>query len=107
MRRFLDGRNFAFHSNVISSSEKEAHYVVDGLLHNEVVKSDIHSTDTGGYTEILFGVLRMLDFKYAPRIKNVGKQQIYSFRPRKEYEQRGYRILPDGYINTRDRAAMG
>ena len=99
--RFLDGRNFAYHSNVISSSEKEAHYVVDGLLHNEVVKSDIHSTDTGGYTEMLFGVLRMLGFKYAPRIKNVGKQQIYSFRPRKEYEQRGYRILPDGYINTR------
>ncbi len=43
----------------------------------------------------------MLGFKYAPRIKNVGRQQIYSFRPRKEYERRGYRILPDGTINTR------
>ena len=38
-------------------------------MHNEVVKSDIHSTDTGGYTEMLFGVMRLLGFSYAPRIK--------------------------------------
>ncbi len=97
---FIDERHFLFHSTVISSPEKEAAYVIDGLLHNEVVKSDIHSTDTGGYSEILFGVMRLLGFSYAPRIKNFGTQQRYSFLRRKEYEQQGYRILPDGYINT-------
>ena len=45
---FLDMRHFLFHSLVISAAEHEAHYVIDGLMHNEVVKSDIHSTDTGG-----------------------------------------------------------
>jgi len=97
---FIDERHFLFHSTVISSPEKEAAYVIDGLLHNEVVKSDIHSTDTGGYTEILFGVMRLLGFSYAPRIKNFGTQHRYSFLRRKEYEQQGFRILPDGYINT-------
>ena len=97
---FIDERHFLFHSTVISSPEKETAYVIDGLLHNEVVKSDIHSTDTGGYSEILFGVMRLLGFSYAPRIKNFGTQQRYSFRRRKDYEQQGYRILPDGYINT-------
>ena len=96
---FIDGRHFLFHSMVVSSPEKEAPYVIDGLMHNEVVKSDIHSTDTGGYTEILFGVMQLLGFAYAPRIKNFGKQRCYSFRRRREYEQKDYRILPDGYIN--------
>lgn len=97
---FIDERHFLFHSTIISAPEKETAYVLDGLLHNEVVKSDLHSTDTGGYSEILFGVMRLLGFSYAPRIKNCGTQQRYSFRRRQEYEQQGYRILPDGYINT-------
>ncbi len=33
-----------FFSTVISSSEREAAYVIDGLLHNDAVKSDSHST---------------------------------------------------------------
>ncbi len=32
-------------------------------------------------------------------IKNFGRQQLYSFRRRKEYEKKKYKILPDGYIN--------
>jgi TnpA family transposase len=97
---FIDERHFLYHSTVISSPEREAPYVIDGLMHNEVVKSDIHSTDTGGYTEMLFGVMRLLGFSYAPRIKGFSKQQRYGFQRRKEYEERGYRIVPDGYINT-------
>ena len=95
---FLDERNLLFHT-IIVSPQKETAYVIDGLMHNDVVKSDIHSTDTGGYTELLFGAMRPLKFCYAPRIKNIHKQKIYSFRRRKEYENLGYRILPDGYIN--------
>ncbi len=52
---FVDMRDFMWHSTVISSSEKEAAYVIDGLMHNDVIKSDIHSTDTHGYSEVLSG----------------------------------------------------
>jgi TnpA family transposase len=38
-----------FHSTVISAAERESAYVIDGLMHNDVVKSDVHSTDTHGY----------------------------------------------------------
>jgi TnpA family transposase len=44
---FLDMRHFFYHSLIISAAEHEAHYVIDGVMHNDVVKSDIHSTDTG------------------------------------------------------------
>lgn len=97
---FIDMRNFLPHSLVISAAEHEAHYVIDGLMHNDVVKSDIHSTDTGGYSEVLFGAMHLLGFAFAPRIKNFGKSRIYAFEKRKAYEQQGYKILPDGYIKT-------
>ena len=50
---------------VFSSAEKEAHYVIDGLMHNDVVKSDMHSTDTDGYSEVVFGVTHLLGFAFA------------------------------------------
>jgi TnpA family transposase len=97
---FLDERHFLWHHTVISAAEREAAYVIDGLMHNDVVKSDIHSTDTAGYSEILFGTMHLLGFAFAPRMKNVGRQRLYALERRKTYEQHGYSILPEAYIQT-------
>ena len=95
---FIDERHFLWHHDVISASEREAAYVIDGLMHNDVIKSDIHSTDTHGYSEIIFGALHLLGFSFAPRIKTLKRQQLYGFRKRREYAQQGYELLPDAYI---------
>ncbi len=97
---FIDDTHSLFYSTVISSSEREAAYVIDGLLHNDVVKSDIHSTDTHGYSEIIFAITYLLGFSFAPRIKNLADQRLYGFDKRKVYEEKGYKILPDGVVNT-------
>jgi TnpA family transposase len=97
---FIDERHFLWHHEVISASEREAAYVIDGLMHNDVIKSDIHSTDSHGYSEMIFGALHLLGFSFAPRIKALKHQQLYGFRKRREYAQQGYELLPDGYIQT-------
>jgi TnpA family transposase len=97
---FLDERHFLWHHAVISAAEREAHYVIDGLMHNDVVKSDLHSTDTHGYSEIIFGTLHLLGFSFAPRIKHVTGQQLYAFSPRRAYAQQGYQLLPDGSVKV-------
>lgn len=91
---FIDMRDLIWHSAVISSAEREAAYVIDGLMHNDVVKSDVHSTDTHGYSEIIFGATCLLGFEFAPRIKGVGRQRLYAFKPRQHYEALGHRLLP-------------
>ena len=98
---FIDERHLLFYSTVISSSEREAAYVIDGLLHNDAVKSDIHSTDSHGFTEIVFGVTHLLGFSFAPRLKQLSKHRLYSFEKRKVYEDLGFEILPKLYINTK------
>jgi TnpA family transposase len=97
---FVDHRNFLFHSTVFSSAEREAPYVIDGCIHNDVVKTDIHSTDTHGYSEIIFAVTHFLGISFAPRIKNFKDQRIYSFEKTSDLKALGYRVLPDGKINT-------
>jgi len=99
---FIDSRGLMWYSIVISSAEREAMTVIDGLMHNDVVKSDIHSTDTHGYSEVIFGATYFLRFEFAPRIKGQSKQRLVAFKPRSDYEKLGYVLLP----NTRVREAM-
>ena len=95
---FVDERNFLWHSLMISAADRESAYVIDGLMHNDVVKSDIHSTDTHGYTEAIFGLTHMLGFSFAPRIKGVGKQTLYAFKPRNQNAE-AWAIPPDKTVN--------
>jgi TnpA family transposase len=95
---FIDPRDLMWHSTVISSAEREAAYVIDGLMHNDVVKSDIHSTDTHGYSEVIFAATHLLDFEFAPRIKGLGRQRLYAFKGPKHYAEQGHTLLPDRLI---------
>lgn len=95
---FVDERNFLWHSLMISAADRESAYVIDGLMHNGVVKSDIHSTDTHGYTEAIFGLTHMLGFSFAPRIKNIGKQTLYAFKPKNQGDD-NWVICQDKMVN--------
>jgi TnpA family transposase len=76
-----------------------AAYVIDGLMRNDVIKSDIHSTDTHGFSEVIFAVTFLLGFTFAPRIKGLGHQQLYAFNSRKMTENTAQGFKPHKYIN--------
>ena len=97
---FIDERHLLFYSTVISAAERESAYVIDGLMHNDVVQSSIHSTDTHGYSEAIFGAMHMLGFSYAPRIKNFKRQSLYLFKNRKDTDRSLWKVIPSGYINS-------
>ena len=96
---FIDERNLLWHSLVFSAAERESAYVIDGLMRNDVIKSDIHSTDTHGYNEAIFAATHLLGFSYAPRIKNLKKQTLYIFKSCKNEDESSWKIKPSKYIN--------
>lgn len=96
---FIDERNLLWHSLIFSAAERESAYVIDGLMYNDVIKSDIHSTDTHGYSEAIFASTHMLGFSYAPRIKNLKKQALYIFKSNKKMTRAEWKITPDKYVN--------
>ncbi len=96
---FVDSRSFLWYSTVFSSAERESAYVIDGLMHNDVVKSDIHSTDTHGYSEAVFGVTHFLEIAYAPRIKSLKRQTLYAFRSMPQQDRKTWAVQPQKYFD--------
>jgi TnpA family transposase len=96
---FIDERNFLWHSLVFSASERESAYVIDGLMHNEIIKSDIHSTDTHGYSEAIFATTHLLRISYAPRIKNLKKQRLYGFKEWDKETINSWKIKPSQSVS--------
>jgi len=96
---FIDERHVLFHTLVMSSAEREAAYVIDGLMFNDAIKSDIHSTDTHGYSDLIFAVTHLLGISFAPRLAKLKKRALYSFESRKSYKKKDYKVLPDETIN--------
>ncbi len=56
---FIDERSFLWHSLVFSAAERESTYVIDGLMHSDVVRSDIRSTDEHGFMEAVFRITHL------------------------------------------------
>jgi TnpA family transposase len=98
---FVDERYISFYSVIIDASLREAIYVLDGLLHNDMIKSTMHTTDTHGYTEAVFGLTDLLNFGFCPNIAKILRQHIYTFKENtiNEYKKKGYLVLPKGYID--------
>lgn len=98
---FKDSRNLLYYSTVFSPTDREAIYVIDGQMHNNVVDPDMHSTDTGGVTEPVFAGMHFLNIFFAPRIKAIDTKQRYAFVKPKEYAAKGYQLLPHATIDQK------
>ena len=67
-----------FRTQVISCAEREALYVLDGLLENDTelpIRGPI--VDTHGYTDQVFGLCYLLGFTFMPRLKNLATRRLF------------------------------
>lgn len=71
--------NYApFYSLPIECTDRDAPFVLDGLLYNESdLELEEHYVDTHGYTENNFAAFAMLGKRFSPRIRGLHKQRIY------------------------------
>lgn len=74
----VSDQSSVFSTKVISCSPREALYVLDGLLENNtILQIREHTTDTHGYTEIIFALCYLLGYYFMPRIRDLKDQQLY------------------------------
>ena len=64
-----------------AATMSEAPYVLDGL-HHHAHQTDLriaeHYTDTAGATDHVFGLCHLLNFRFAPRIKDLKERKLYA-----------------------------
>ena len=77
--RFVSDQYSTFGIDVIPSNAREAVFLIDRLLHHETdLEIKEHYTDTAGYTDQVFGLSHIFGFRFAPRIRSLGKAQLFS-----------------------------
>ncbi|MEM9009033.1 MAG: Tn3 family transposase [Cyanobacteria bacterium P01_F01_bin.86] len=65
-------------SKPIPSTIRDATYVLDEILNNETELSIVeHTTDTAGYTELMFALFDLLGLRFSPRIRDLADQKLY------------------------------
>jgi TnpA family transposase len=68
-----------FSSRILNVGVRDATYVLDGLLyHGSDLRIEEHYTDTAGFTDQVFGMMHLLGFKLAPRIKNLADTKLFT-----------------------------
>jgi len=79
--------NYApFYSMPIECTDRDAAFVLDGLLYNESdLELEEHYTDTHGYTENNFAAFAMFGRRFCPRIRSMQHQWIYRIDMTKDY----------------------
>ena len=65
-------------TKVIPATVRDATYVLDEILDNETELSLVeHTTDTAGYTDIVFALFDLLGLQFSPRLRDIGSRQLY------------------------------
>ena len=68
-------------TKVISTTVRDATYVLDEILDNETDLAILeHTTDTAGYTDVVFALFDLLGMQFSPRIRDLGHQRLYKLK---------------------------
>jgi TnpA family transposase len=97
---FISDAHQIFHGLAFSASDREAWYVLNGLMYNDIVDSDIHSTDTHGSTDIIFALTNLLGIDFQPRIKEFHLLKLHGIAGMRIEQQQDYIINAGANINT-------
>jgi TnpA family transposase len=75
-----------YHTTTISATASEAPYLVDGLLYHETdLEIAEHYSDTGAFSDQIFGICQLLGFRYAPRIRDLADKRLHPFEKASAY----------------------
>jgi TnpA family transposase len=82
----LSDQHGPYSSIVMSATNHEAPYVLDGLLHHGTeLAIDTHYTDTGGASDHVFILCTMLGIRFCPRLRDLPDRKLACIEPAAHY----------------------
>jgi TnpA family transposase len=74
------------HGIAVTGTLKDAPYLLDGLLEQETHHRPTELiTDTGGYSDIVFGFFRLLGYRFSPRLADLGDARFWRMNRKTDY----------------------
>jgi len=83
-------QHIQYGSKIIPATAREATYVLDGILdnHNDL-RIEEHTTDTAGYTDLVFGLFELLGLRFSPRVRDIADHRLWRIGPLDHHERAG------------------
>jgi len=79
-----------FSIKLVNVGVRDSTYVLDGLLYHESdLRIEEHYTDTAGFTDHVFGLMHLLGFRFAPRIRDLGDTKVFIQKGEATYDALG------------------
>ena len=76
-----------FGTKVVPTTIRDATYVLDEILDNETELTILeHTTDTAGYTDLVFGLFDLLGMQFSPRLADLAGKTLYSIDKKIKYK---------------------
>jgi len=67
---------------VVRTTVRDATYVLDGILDNQTeLPIEKHTTDTAGYSDIIFALFDLLGLQFAPRLAGLPDRRLFAPGP--------------------------
>jgi TnpA family transposase len=75
-----------FHATVIPGTLRDSMFILDGLLDNltSLEPTEIMA-DTAGYSDVVFGLFRLLGYQFSPRMADAGDARFWRIDPTTSY----------------------
>jgi TnpA family transposase len=74
------------HTIAVAGTLKDAPYLLDGLLEQEThLRPKELITDTGGYSDIVFGLFRLLGYRFSPRLADLSDARFWRMNRQADY----------------------
>lgn len=68
-------------AKIVSVSDREATHSLDAIVHAHAPDIREHTTDTHGYTDIVFALFDLLGIRFLPRLRDLPDQRLYRLGP--------------------------
>lgn len=71
-------RHAQYGTRIIPTTVREATFVLDAIFDNETtLEIEEHTTDTAGYTDLVFGLFDLTGLRFSPRIRGLADQRLW------------------------------
>ncbi len=83
---FLSDQFAGFHGIVVPGTLRDSLYILEGLLEQQTsLRPTELMSDTAGYSDIVFGLFRLLGYQFSPRLADLGDTRFWRTDPTADY----------------------
>jgi TnpA family transposase len=83
---FISDQSTGFHAIVIPGTLRDSMFILDGLLEHQTQLRPVEiMADTGGVSDVVFGLFWLLGYQFSPRLADLGEVQFWRLDSTADY----------------------